>query len=94
MRLTIYSHFEGKTWTGDAAIRDHENEYRVLERIFAAFNRVDDDDVVRLERIGYRLPSLSVGDRVTFVSGSRRDGRTYVVENVGFSEIVESESKS
>lgn len=62
--ITIWSHWEGKTWEGDldlAGLTVRE----ALERIFRAFNRVDDDDHHRMLALGYDLPSLSVDDIVT-----------------------------
>lgn len=88
MKLTIFSHFESKTWSGDAPIKMHENAYVVLERVWRMFNRVDDADVRRLERMGYDLPSLSVGDRVTIEDAGC--SFTYVVENVGYSLVGEN----
>lgn len=68
-RVTIYSHmaalvnesapreYPTTMWSGSLQTDD-------LDVLFRAFNRVDDADVGRLERIGYRLPSLSSGDLV------------------------------
>lgn len=84
MRLTIYSHFVDRSWTGEAAIAPSErHDYETLERIFHHFNRIDEDDARRLELMEYDLPSLSVGDLVTL-----EDGRTFLVEFVGFSEVT------
>ena len=58
-------------------------EVENLEEIFRFFNRVEYGDGERLEEIGYDLPSLSVGDIVTW-NGKRRR-----VEPVGWVEIGE-----
>jgi hypothetical protein len=54
---------------------------QVNEILFRFFNRVDEGDGERLEQLGYRLPSLSVGDVVAW------GGRRYLVEVVGFVEV-------
>jgi hypothetical protein len=80
MKLTIWSHFEGQTWEGE--IPDGEaseplfggtittDRDAVLEYVFRLFNRVQQEDVERLDALGYELPSLSTGDRVTLPDGS------------------------
>lgn len=78
----IAAHYEGRNvepiWTGEVDVRD-------LEDIFRLFNRVDADDALRLEELGYHLPSLSVGDVVSY-------GGTYkIVADQGFEDIVEGE---
>lgn len=87
MRIEIYSKMadcpeyrietggRGPTWEGEL------DDLRDLEDAFRYFNRVDDADCERLERIGYCLPSLSVGDIVTV------DGNPHVVASVGFKPI-------
>lgn len=82
MKVTIYSHFEGKTWTGNVP-NGSESHSKVNEQLFRLFNRVDSVDVARLEEWGYDLPSLSVGDRV------EHHGLIWQVEPVGF-ELVSS----
>lgn len=77
MKLTIWSHFEGKTWTGEIPGTFEDGS---LDVIFRLFNRVEEGDAERLEAWGYTLPSLSVGDRVT-VAGQR-----FVVMPIGFEE--------
>jgi hypothetical protein len=66
-----------ETWEGILA--DDLN----LEEIFRFFNRVGYGDAGRLDKIGYDLPSLSVGDYVT------KNGKRYRVEPVGFVEAAE-----
>lgn len=63
-----------RTWTGEAPVTTAEGAFRY-------FNRVDEVDGIRLERIGYDLPSMSVGDIVTL------DGRSYRCESMGFTEL-------
>lgn len=65
------------TWEGEVPEMD-------MEGIFRYFNRVEAGDGIRLEQIGYKLPSLSVGDIIT-VSTERR--ATYRVEPVGFTQL-------
>lgn len=62
------------TWTG--LVQDP-----APEALFRAFNRVDDSDVVRLRDIGYRLPSLSVGDLL------RVGGNVWRVAGTGFKDM-------
>jgi hypothetical protein len=66
--------FESTSWEGDVPAA-------TLEEIFRYFNVVDSDDERRLEAVGYRLPSLSVGDRVTF------NGRTWRCLVRGWEEV-------
>src|SRR3954451_19528413 len=54
-----------------------------LERIFRHFNRVTDEDAERLQRMDYKLPSLSVGDIVTM------EGTHYLVCGMGFKAVPE-----
>lgn len=68
------------SWTGDAPVIYLDDEQR-LESIFRLFNRVDRGDAERLERMGYNLPSLSVGDVVEI--GDRR----WEVAGMGFEEL-------
>lgn len=67
-------------WSGEL------DDLRDLEDAFRYFNRVDEADCERLERIGYKLPSLSVGDIVTV------DGNHHVVASMGFAPISEEEA--
>lgn len=68
------------TWTGAVQLATTEPEDR-LELIFRLFNRVDDSDCERLEKWGYKLPSLSTGDSVTM------EGKTYRCESMGWQEV-------
>lgn len=80
-------------WTGDVSPEDlaavhparDESEGAVNEGLFRFFNRVDDGDEERLERIDYRLPSLSVGDLLHWES------KTWRVAGVGFDAITGSD---
>jgi hypothetical protein len=62
VRIVVESHWRGERWEGD--VPDAPAGVRPLEHVFRYFNRVDASDEQRLEAIGYRLPSLSVGDVV------------------------------
>lgn len=53
------------------------------EAIFRYFNRVDEADAARLRDVGYKLPSLSVGDIITYTT----TGRSLIVCPAGFAEI-------
>lgn len=85
MKVVIESRWASpnETWTGEV----DPDELRAIggdvgpESCYRFFNRVDRDDERRLQRLGYRLPSLSVGDRVTL------DGKCYEVEPMGFQEV-------
>lgn len=75
MQVTIWSHWRGETWTGDVPAPFSN------ETLFRLFNRVTEADATRLEAWGYTLPSLSVGDTVTW------GGETFRVENIGFTPV-------
>lgn len=82
MNVKIWSHFKDETWEGEVPDPELEHsEAAVLEYLFRFFNRVDEGDAVRLELLGYRLPSLSVDDTVT------TGGRTFRVAMMGFDEV-------
>lgn len=51
--------------------------------IFRMFNRVDEEDVAFLEKIGYDLPSLSVGDLIVY------EGKAFRVMVNGFKTVKE-----
>lgn len=53
------------------------------EAIFRYFNRVDAEDAARLRDAGYLLPSLSVGDVISYTA----TGRSLIVCPAGFAEI-------
>jgi hypothetical protein len=57
---------------------------RMNNALFRFFNRVDEEDGDRLEAIGYRLPSLSVGDLLHWGS------KTWRVAGSGFEQITDS----
>lgn len=70
-------------WTGDVEIAFPEfAASSVNAHLFRYFNRVDDEDAARLEAIGYRLPSLSVGDLVHW------NGKTWRVAGLGFDLVT------
>ena len=60
------------TWRGDVPIElpdgdiDRDELARFHDELFRFFNRVDDEDIGKLARIGYELPSLSVGDLINY----------------------------
>jgi hypothetical protein len=66
---------------GQSCIEDDKDA--LLERIFRLFNRVSDEDAERLQRMDYKLPSLSVGDIVTM------EGTHYLVCGMGFKPVPE-----
>ena len=70
--------FPTAMWEGEVESDD-------LEDIFRAFNRVDEEDATRLEEIGYKLPSLSVGDIVV------RETDQQMVASCGFREVSTAE---
>ncbi len=88
MRVAVWSHWRGEWWTGDVELdlpigdASETTAGQVNEALFVFFNRVDDVDHERLEACGYRLPSLSVGDRLTW------SGRVFEVMPVGFVEVA------
>lgn len=63
-RVAIWSSLVDETWDGDLDLAGL-TAAQALERVFRAFNRVDDGDHERMLALGYALPSLSVGDVVT-----------------------------
>ena len=58
---------------------------QICERIFRLLNRVDEGDHERMAALGYVLPSLSVGDFVSF------GGTTYRCDSVGFTLLTGTE---
>lgn len=78
MNVAVWSHFRDERWSGDVPLQPSPG---LNEELFRFFNRVDEADADRLDAIGYRLPSLSVGDTVSY------DGRTFRVEGLGFAEV-------
>jgi hypothetical protein len=72
MQLTIWTHWQGREWSGDVpGVAEGTAVSAVLEYVFRQFNAVDDGDRERMLAVGYDLPSLSVGDVVTFADGTR-----------------------
>lgn len=56
-----------------------------LTNVFRRTNRVDAEDVKRLDEAGYNLPSLSVGD-IVIVDNTEGVRVAYTVEMFGFAE--------
>lgn len=86
MLVWIYSHFHGQTWEGEVTWPEgvqEDNDQIVLECIFRYFNRVDEDDAERLNKLGFDMPSLSMGDEVGF------NGKRWRCEAIGWSQIGE-----
>src|SRR5215472_5429647 len=89
MKVKITSHFpdeEGNArdpWEGDVPndLLDRSSNYAVNNSLFRLFNRVEWEDGERLEEWGYRLPSLSMGDRI------EHSGLVWVIEGTGYSLV-------
>jgi hypothetical protein len=89
MRVTIVSGFTGQAWSDERPDDDRPDEDILEGRdggLWREFNRVVDEDGPRLERLGFRQPSLSVGDLV-ILHDDERGGRAYRVAGVGFTPI-------
>jgi hypothetical protein len=83
MKLSIFSHWKAERWTGEIPDPASDVEKRnVLEYVFRYFNRVDPGDGLRLEEIGYLLPSLSIDDEVEI------DGRVWRCAPLGWVEVT------
>ena len=82
LEVGIFSHWTGERWSGVLDLPDADRT-RQLEYLFRAFNRVTDDDNARLEGIGYRLPSLSMGDGVVI------EGEVWVCRAFGWARVGE-----
>lgn len=96
MRVTIVSIMAALAgadeiaWSGDVDLDELDDnpppaDWEINTALFRFFNRVDDEDGPRLAEIGYRLPSLSVGDLI------HRERETYRVAGLGFERITGSE---
>lgn len=75
------------TWRGTVffdqiGCNESSSEQEILNGLWRFFNRVDGEDAEILDKIGYELPSLSVGDFITW------DGNTYRVAGRGFDKIT------
>jgi hypothetical protein len=70
-------------WRGDCEINADKQHREVNNEIFRMFNRVDEEDVAYLEKIGYDLPSLSIGDVIVY------EEKAYIVKTTGFKEVKE-----
>ena len=81
--IAITSVFTGQRWEGslDLELGNDANTEQKLDRLFRLFNRVTDEDAERLEKIGFRQPSMSVGDVVEV------DGQRYEVAPIGFKRV-------
>lgn len=79
--ITIWSHWENKTWEGDLDDLAGLTVREALDYIFRYFSRVDDDDHHWLLALGYDLPSLSVDDIVTI------DGVSWRCAGVGWERV-------
>jgi hypothetical protein len=86
VRLTIWSHFKGQSWTGEIQELPG-NERNVNEQIFRLFNRVDVEDGERLDAWNYNLPSMSVGDMLT------HSRKTWLVADIGFVQLTPYEAE-
>jgi hypothetical protein len=62
VRVVVESHWRDERWEGE--IPETPASLRPLDHVWRFFQRVDDADAARLDALGYRLPSLSVGDVV------------------------------
>lgn len=84
-KVAITSSFTGQRWEGsvDLDVTSKATSEQKLNRLFRLFNVVDEDDVRRLEAIGYRQPSLSTGDAIEL------DGERWQVAPVGFAKFDE-----
>lgn len=58
------------------------NPNQVNDNLFRFFNRVDEADCARLDALGYKLPSLSAGDFITWGE------KTYKVRGIGFDTVT------
>ncbi len=91
-RIHIKSHLvnsagsEKSFWVGTLNIPDaHFNsELETAEWLFRYFNRVEDCDVHRLDELCYDLPSVSVGDVVSWRPVDQPDWTCATVAVVGF----------
>lgn len=70
-------------WRGGISVDDKNTNAEVNEHIFRKFNRVDEEDAAYLDKIGYELPSLSVGDVIVY------GGNAFIVKTTGFIEVKE-----
>lgn len=87
MYVSIHSHFDNGLWCGTVPFEraDFDSDDALNEALFRTFNRVDSADCRRLEDWGYRLPSLSVEDLVSW------GGKTFQVARVGFVPLEEGD---
>jgi hypothetical protein len=90
MIAAISEHRSQITWRGEIPFAElcqlippgqTPNRESLNAAIFRFFNRVEDEDSARLERLGYRLPSLSAGDLFTV------EGVAFVVAGIGSERV-------
>ena len=107
MRVEVFSMMSaisgsphGTTWRGEIPneLLGHGNAgQNTLEQIFRLLNRVEQDDTDRMQRWGYELPSLSVGDFVTLhlngtgIAGPITEPITFRVKSTGFEQVTRNE---
>lgn len=65
--------YDSAEWSGNVNVRMPDDAWRF-------FNRIDKADNQRLTELGYRLPSMSIGDLLTL------DGTTHLCLPLGFCE--------
>lgn len=84
MKVIIESHWGNESWSGNIDLDEPAKDSEaLLEDIFRFFNRVFAADNERLERIGYRLPSLSVDDVVELPDREER----WICRSVGWEQV-------
>lgn len=82
MHVVIHSGITDEKWEGEVPIEPNRHPIFTNEELFRFFNRVDEDDTERLQALGYRLPSLSVGDTIVW------NDRAWQVTDIGFMEVT------
>jgi len=71
------------SWNGKISVDPGTND-AVNSQIYRLFNRVDEEDGERLEKLGYRLPSLSAGDVLVW------GDQGFSVKSIGFENLKDS----
>jgi hypothetical protein len=79
VKVSVESYFTGQLWEGEVDVPSHYSVPECLEFLFRFFNRASDEDNDRLEKIGFKQPSMSVGDMITL-----EGVQNYKVINTGF----------
>jgi hypothetical protein len=85
MKLSIWTHWEGRSWSGEIPDAPTARTETMLEYAFRWFNRVDEGDHERMAAVGYDLPSLSAGDVVTL------DGERWLCAPTGWERLSVSD---